>query len=143
LFPLPRPPASSLCPYTTLFRSRRGVETVHGAGAPDHLLPLEPVRGLGVPLDRERVASQPDEELSRLGRESGRKRKREQGDQEIRGSGAHGYFLVKGIETRVVSQSIRMTPPLPCGRTAIVSCSTGRGSDSVFASTRTKSESAA
>src|SRR5207244_10681751 len=84
LFPLPRPPASSLCPYTTLFRSRRGVETVHGAGAPDHLLPLEPVRGPGVPLDRERVASQPDEELSRLGRESGRKRKREQGDQEIR-----------------------------------------------------------
>src|SRR5438067_7312789 len=81
--------------------------------------------------------------LSRLGREGGRKWKREQGDQETRRSGTHGYFLVKGIETRVVSQSIRMTPPLPWGRTAIVSCSTGRGSDSVFASTRTKSESAA
>src|SRR3981189_2087668 len=53
-------------------------------------------------LDGERVASQPDEELSRLGGEH--RRKNERRDRERRQDGAHGCFLVKGIEMRVFSQ---------------------------------------
>ena len=114
---------------------------MHGAGGAQHLLALEPVGGARVLLDGERVAPQPDDELSRLGRE---RRRRGQGrDEEAARSTPHVCFLAKGITARVVSQSILITPPLPCGTTVIVNCSSGCGSDSVRTSTRAKSESAA
>src|SRR5439155_18660786 len=117
------------------------VQAVHGARAADDLLSLEPVGSPRVLLDCQRVPSQPHEELARLGGQPVRDGERR--DQEAPLSAAHGCFLVKGIEMRVFSQSIRMTPPFPCGIRAIVNCSTGRGSGSVVASTRAKSESAA
>src|SRR5206468_3564099 len=119
---------------------RQGVQPVDGARRADHLLAFEAVGAARVLLDRQGVAAQPDHELPGLSGESGGGEQHR--DRKDARSTAHVGFLVKGITIRVVSQSTRITPPLPCGWTAMLSRSTGRGSDSVFTSTRTRSESA-
>ena len=120
---------------------RHGVDAVHRPGAPDDLLTLEPVGRARVLLDGEGVAAQQDDELAALSRKrSGRE---EPGDEEAAQSTAHVCFLEKGMAMRVVSQSIWTTPLLPCGTTAMLNCSTGRGNGSVCTFTRTRSESAA
>src|SRR5205814_1452482 len=60
---------------------RDGVEAVHGAWRACHLLAFEPAGGAGVPLERQRVASQAHDEGAALGGERrGREQRREHGD---------------------------------------------------------------
>src|SRR4029077_11828192 len=111
------------------------------ARAPDDLLSVKPVGRALVLLDRKGIAPQPDDKLPGLTRKH--RRREERGEEEAARRTAHVCFLVKGMEIRVVSQSICTIPPFPWGMTAIVNCSTGCGKDSVCTSTRTRSESAA
>src|SRR5207253_11113472 len=75
-FTLPRPPTSTLFPYTTLFRSRR-----RGADLPDHQLPvprhrarLQPVRAEGT---RQHLHPHHEPDRRRVGAAGGTARRRD------------------------------------------------------------------